>query len=77
MIDHVAHLRWLLVLMTSWMRACLLSESISIVLRVILISAADFLSSRTKSKNMYNNSTAHLKYFFIVQCIQKRSKFHD
>lgn len=57
MIHHVAHLRWLLVLMISWMRACLLSESISIVLRVILISAADFLSSRTKSRNIDITST--------------------
>lgn len=45
----LTYLSWLLDLMSSWIRACLLSESVSIILRVVLISPADFLSSRTKS----------------------------
>lgn len=43
------YLIWLLDLTTSWTSTCLLSESISIILRVILNSFTDFLSSRTKS----------------------------
>lgn len=89
MLHCVAHLRWLLVLISSWMRACLLSESISIVLRVILISTTDFLSSRTKSKIMYMTSAAVIypfETFFFKYCSfiinvklfkQMRSKFSD
>lgn len=66
-------LSWLLDLMSSWMSACLLSESVSIVLKVVLISPADFLSSRTKSKNMWGVVSIYIRHSQKTT-YQKRTK---